>query len=433
MGLFDIFGGKKAAESAEAVAEKTAAQRKEQEMQEAMDSHADLEWPGFPKLNPVNIDTTEGAVMGETVSAERKEEVGEMIYDSNISPDSLRSLSNQELLFLLTALEVFQKKAPLPGFEDNHRKIYNELLGRIRDAEILYVLYDATTGYPFIDHGFANVYFEKEIAETAAKLFAKQFRNVNAREIKVENTDDTAAVKRGFFDYLYYIGIENLIVDNGAYRARFRRNEIVAAPGDWSGEDKSKNPVNPALNFAMLDFMAEMRWPVQYEKRDEVIKAKEMRMLSLIRTSNFIIPMQHEGPVETLEDGRLKFGKDSKFKFLMMNTQDGKQFIPVFTDAIEFGKKLRGSEWNAAVFRYQDILKFVADKDGVTINPEGQSVVLTKDRMIFLEAAGQQADQMRGIKPQGPLTAGKPSEDAAVMKALDQAMARMSEKKNDNE
>ena len=433
MGLFDIFGGKKAAESAEAVAEKTAAQRKEQEMQEAMDSHADLEWPGFPKLNPVNIDTTEGAVMGETVSAERKEEVGEMIYDSNISPDSLRSLSNQELLFLLTALEVFQKKAPLPGFEDNHRKIYNELLGRIRDAEILYVLYDATTGYPFIDHGFANVYFEKEIAETAAKLFAKQFRNVNAREIKVENTDDTAAVKRGFFDYLYYIGIENLLVDNGAYRARFRRNEIVAAPGDWSGEDKSKNPVNPALNFAMLDFMAEMRWPVKYEKRDEVIKAKEMRMLSLIRTSNFIIPMQHEGPVETLEDGRLKFGKDSKFKFLMMNTQDGKQFIPVFTDAIEFGKKLRGSEWNAAVFRYQDILKFVADKDGVTINPEGQSVVLTKDRMIFLEAAGQQADQMRGIKPQGPLTAGKPSEDAAVMKALDQAMARMSEKKNDNE
>ncbi len=433
MGLFDIFGGKKAAESAEAVAEKTAAQRKEQEMQEAMDSHAGLEWPGFPKLNPVNIDTTEGAVMGETVSAERKEEVGEMIYDSNISPDSLRSLSNQELLFLLTALEVFQKKAPLPGFEDNHRKIYNELLGRIRDAEILYVLYDATTGYPFIDHGFANVYFEKEIAETAAKLFAKQFRNVNAREIKVENTDDTAAVKRGFFDYLYYIGIENLLVDNGAYRARFRRNEIVAAPGDWSGEDKSKNPVNPALNFAMLDFMAEMRWPVQYEKRDEVIKAKEMRMLSLIRTSNFIIPMQHEGPVETLEDGRLKFGKDSKFKFLMMNTQDGKQFIPVFTDAIEFGKKLRGSEWNAAVFRYQDILKFVADKDGVTINPEGQSVVLTKDRMMFLEAAGQQADQMRGIKPQGPLTAGKPSEDAAVMKALDQAMARMSEKKNDNE
>ncbi|MBR4668948.1 MAG: SseB family protein [Butyrivibrio sp.] len=433
MGLFDIFGGKKAAESAEAVAEKTAAQRKEQEMQEAMDSHADLEWPGFPKLNPVNIDTTEGAVMGETVSAERKEEVGEMIYDSNISPDSLRSLSNQELLFLLTALEVFQKKAPLPGFEDNHRKIYNELLGRIRDAEILYVLYDATTGYPFIDHGFANVYFEKEIAETAAKLFAKQFRNVNAREIKVENTDDTAAVKRGFFDYLYYIGIENLLVDNGAYRARFRRNEIVAAPGDWSGEDKSKNPVNPALNFAMLDFMAEMRWPVKYEKRDEVIKAKEMRMLSLIRTSNFIIPMQHEGPVETLEDGRLKFGKDSKFKFLMMNTQDGKQFIPVFTDAIEFGKKLRGSEWNAAVFRYQDILKFVADKDGVTINPEGQSVVLTKDRMMFLEAAGQQADQMRGIKPQGPLTAGKPSEDAAVMKALDQAMARMSEKKNDNE
>lgn len=431
MGLFDFFGGKKAAENAEELAEKNAAQLKEKEMQDAMDAHADMEWPGFPRLNPVNIDTSDGVAMQETVSGERKEEVGEMIYDSNISPDSLRALSNQELLFLLTALEVFNKKAALPGFEDNHRKIYNDLLGRIRDAETLYVLYDSTTGYPFIDHGFANVYFEKEIAETAVKLFAKQFRNVHVRDIKVENPDDTAAVKRGFFDYLYYIGIENLLVDNGAYRARFRRNEIVAAPGDWSGEDKSKNPVNPALNFAMLDFMAEMRWPVQYEKRNEIVRAKEMRMLSLIRTSNFIIPMQHEGPVEVLEDGRMKFNKDTKFRFLMMNTSEGKQFLPVYTDAIEFGKKLRGSEWNAAVFRYQDILKFVSDKDGITINPDGQSVVLPKDRMMMLEVAGQQADRMRGVAPQGALNAAKPSEDAAVLQALDQAMARMGEKKSE--
>ena len=429
MGLFNLFGGKKAAESAEEEAVKNAAQKREQEMQAAMDAHADMEWPGFPRLNPVNIDSSDGVVMGETVSAERKEEVGEMIYDSNISPDTLKFLTSQELLFLLTALEVFQKKAPLPGFEDNHRKVYNELLGRIRDAEILYVLYDASTGYPFIDHGFANVYFEKEIADKAVRLFAKQFRAVSAREIKVENPDDTSAVKRGFFDYLYYIGIENLLVDNGAYRARFRRNEIVAAPGDWSGEDISKNPVNPALNFAMLDFMAEMRWPVQYEKRNEIVRAKEMRMLSLIRTSNFIIPMQHEGPVEVLEDGRMKFNKDTKFKFLMMNTSEGKQFLPVYTDAIEFGKKLRGSEWNAAVFKYQDILKFVSDKDGITINPDGQSVVLPKDRMMLLEVAGQRADQMRGTKPAGN-QAGANSDDAAVLKALDQAMARMNEKKD---
>ena len=41
----------------------------------------------------------------------------------------------------------------VPEFEKNHRKVYNELLSRIRDAKDLFVLYDMSTGYPFIDHG----------------------------------------------------------------------------------------------------------------------------------------------------------------------------------------------------------------------------------------------------------------------------------------
>ena len=429
MGLFDLFGGKKAAKQDELEAQNSAVQKKEMEMKSSMDAHAGMEWPGFPRLNPININSDDVS-MDETVSLERKDEIGKMIYDEDMAAESLKFLSNQEILFLLTALEVFQKKAPLPGFEKNHRKVYNELLSRVRDSETLYVLYDATTGYPFIDHGFANVYFEKEIADKAVELFSKQFRKVAVRDVKVENPDDTAAVKRGFFDYLYYIGIENILVDNGAYRARFKRSEIVAAPGDWGEDNRNKNPINPGLNFAMLDFMAELRWPVKYDKREEIVRAKEMRMLSLIRSSNFILPMQHEGPVEVLEDGRMKFGKDTKFKFLILNTADGKQFLPIYTDAIEFGKKLRGSEWNAAVFKYQDILKFVNDKDGITINPDGQSVVLPKDRMILLEAAGQQADKMRGTKTPSTATGADNSEDAAVQRALDQAMARMNENKD---
>lgn len=429
MGLFDLFGGKKAAKQEELEAQNSAVQKKEMEMKSSMDAHAGMEWPGFPRLNPININSDDVS-MDETVTLERKDEIGKMIYDEDMAAESLKFLSNQEILFLLTALEVFQKKAPLPGFEKNHRKVYNELLSRIRDSETLYVLYDATTGYPFIDHGFANVYFEKEIADKAVELFSKQFRKVAVRDVKVENPDDTAAVKRGFFDYLYYIGIENILVDNGAYRARFKRSEIVAAPGDWGEDNRDKNPINPGLNFAMLDFMAELRWPVKYDKREEIVRAKEMRMLSLIRSSNFILPMQHEGPVEVLEDGRMKFGKDTKFKFLILNTADGKQFLPIYTDAIEFGKKLRGSEWNAAVFKYQDILKFVNDKDGITINPDGQSVVLPKDRMILLEAAGQQADKMRGTKTPATATGADNSEDAAVQRALDQAMARMNENKD---
>ena len=62
-----------------------AAEKKEKEMQSAMDAHADMEWPGFPRLNPVNRESADAAAMGETVTSQRKDEIGEMIYDADLT------------------------------------------------------------------------------------------------------------------------------------------------------------------------------------------------------------------------------------------------------------------------------------------------------------------------------------------------------------
>lgn len=429
MGLFGLFGGKKE-DDKEQLLEQELASKKEESLKALKEAHAELEWPTIQRLNPINMQGAGEQVMEETVEYSRKEEIGQHIYDEDLSLDYIKELNEQELLFLLTAMEVYNKKAALPEFDKNHRKVYNELLDRIRNAEFIYVLYDNATGYPFIDHGFANVYFEEELSKKAADLFAKQFRSLSIRKCKVEEQLEGTS-NRGFFDFLYYVGIENIIIDNGAYRARFKRSEIVAAPGDW-GTNADKTPVNPALCFAMLDFVSEVRWPVNYEKRPELIKAKEMRMLQLIREANFIVPMQHEGPVEKLENGGLKFSKDTKFKFLLQKTKDDKQFIPVFTDGIEFSKKLHGTEWNAAVFSFRDIIKFVNDKDGIRINPDGQGIVVPKDRMVAIEMAAQQAELLKGKKPTTGAKGSK-SEDAAIQKTLSEALARMNEKKNDEE
>lgn len=85
------------------------------------------------------------------------------------------------------------------------------------------------------------------------------------------------------------------------------------------------------------------------------------------------------------------------------------------------------------MFKYQDILKFVQDKEGIRINPSGQGIVMPKDRMMAIEIAAQQAAIMRakaGVKPQQPQASASMSEDAAVQAALNQAMAKMNEKRN---
>jgi hypothetical protein len=434
MGIFGLFGNKKNEAEAEQERQEALNAKKEEALEQVKEAHKELSWPVIGRINPVNIKDSEGAVMEETVAKERKEEVGQLIYEEDLPTDTLKFLSGQELLFLLTAMEQFNKKAPLPEFEKNHRKVYNEVLGRIRDAEHLFVLYDKNSGYPFIDHGFASVYFEEDICKKAAELFGKQFRNLVCTKCVLEDKENPNS-RSGFFDFLYYQGIENLIIDNGAYRARFKRSEIVAAPGDWTNAGRPNSPINPPLNFAMLDFLEELKWPVNYEKRNDVLRAKEKKMVSLIRNSSFIVPVQHEGPAEMLSDGRIKLNKDSRIRFLVMKTQDDKQFLPVYTDGFEYAKLPKAKEWNAGVFRYQDILRFIQDKDGIRINPEGQGLVMTKERIMAAELEVQKAVAAKGAakapdlkvvpKPQ-PQNSGQ-SADAAVQQALNQAMAKMRE------
>ena len=309
MGIFSIFGNKKNEANAEEELEQLKEQQKASAVEEAKKAHEGMEWPVIRRINPINIKDAEGDMIDETVDSARKDEIGAMIYEEDIAPEYIKGLSGQELLFLLTTLEVFNKKAPLQGFEKNHRLVYNEVLGRIRDAEYLYVLYDQSTGYPFVDQGLGNVYFEQELAEKAAEIFNRQFRKLVARKCQIEDPNYKNGGKFGFFDYLFYIGIDNLVVDNGAYRARFKRNEIVAAPGEWNASQNRPEPINSALNFAMIDFLEEVRWPVKYEKRDDIIRAKEVRMLSNIRKAQFLVPTQHEGPTEVDENGRIKIGK----------------------------------------------------------------------------------------------------------------------------
>ena len=81
------------------------------------------------------------------------------------------------------------------------------------------------------------------------------------------------------------------------------------------------------------------------------------------------------------------------------------------------------------MFRYQDVIRFVQDREGIVINPLGQSVVLTKDRIMALEVAGKQAEMMRAKNQAGQVAAASTTD--AVSAAVSQAMAEM--RKEDNQ
>ena len=387
MGLFDLFGGSKKKEEEVAALDK---KRKEEaaikEKEEQIEAHKDLPWPHPVPISKIRASGQETEIIEDPVSANRKDEIGPLVYEEKISLDTLRFLTLPELLFVLTTQEFFNSRSKLNNFAENHRILYNELLNRVRDAQTIYCIYDNATKFPFVENGFAYIYLEKEIAQKVVEAYGKQFRNLSVKECPAR-PEGAGNTDKGFFDYLYYLGIERIIIENGRYRARFSRSEIVAPPNYI--DDNKKAPMNPQLRLAMLDFLSEARWPVKYEKRAQVVQTKEARMVALARAGRYIVPVQHEGPAEMMDDGRIKFNKDTKLRFPVMKTNNGKLFLPIFTDGIEFAKKFGREGFEGAVFKFSDILRFVQDKDGIAINPMGENIMLPKDKMMALEAASQ--------------------------------------------
>lgn len=392
MGLMDLFGGKNRAAEQERLLEEQRQQEHQRQVEQQKKAHENEPWPQIPRLNILNIKDTKLEVE-DSISAERKDEIGQLVFEPNLTADQITGFTVQELLFLQLTMTVFNRKAALTDYEKNHRVVYNELLSRIHKAEKFYVLYDKRTGYPLIDGGFAPIYLERERAEKAAELYKAQFRDV----LVMERDGEAAPLKENgarpiaFFDYLYYIGVENVVIDNGWYKGVVKRSEI-SAPMDWNSDPKKTPPSNPALAFAMTDYVSENRWPVKYEKRAEILQKKTDRMMLLIPKGRYIVPsrvvdVDPAAAPEVGPDGQ-KPTKQVQFPAVKVGE---KMYLPLFTDLFEYTKKFGKTDMKPVGFEYRNLLRFVTGGiEGLIINPNGQGIVISaeKARNLMLREAG---------------------------------------------
>ncbi len=379
MGLFDFFGRKRAEEEAAALE-----QQKEQQhiatVEEQKAAHAGLGWPKPFRLNLMRTNDENQASIEDPISEERKEELGQIIFEPRISLSEVSDLPTEELLFLLVTHEAYNRHAPLENYDQNHRVFYNELLDRIHEAEDLYILYDVATGYPFLDGGNVCVYLDKDHATRAVDLYKSQFRRLVAARRPGEGAPapENGPKPLPFFDYLYYLGMENIVIDNGWYKTFIKRGEISAPPS--FGKDPSQvPPASPQLAFAMTDFIGEMRWPVKYEKREEVTKRKLERVMALVPKATFLMPVQMVDAAAG-ENGQTR--KELRFPMIRNRakaTGAEIRFIPLFTDLFEYSKKFGNvRDYRPVGFPYQNLLQFLGGADGFIINPNGQGIVLPK-------------------------------------------------------
>ena len=349
-------------------------------------------------------------ILSDPLTPERKDEVGALVYEPTIKPDMLKELNLQETLFLEAALLIAHKQHPLDNYDQNRQVIRNHFLDMVRAQEKIYVLYDARTGYPLLDGSFVLMYLEKEHAEIAAKLYAEQMRSVKIIEVPgmaAEPAQLDGKIQMKIFDYLFFLGAENIVIDNGWYKGFLRRSEISAP--FYINEDPEKiPPYNPAISFALTDYVGELRWPVQYGKRKELLQAKFNSVMKLVPKGTYLLPSRnpdedaanageqnadgaaaeqtatptHDGMAETTDAATesAEAAKKNHRVQLPMVTLNGKNFMPVYTDIFEFSKKFANSGFRPTRADFQTISRFMGNYDGFIINPQGQAMVIERQK-----------------------------------------------------
>ncbi|SFG49196.1 SseB family protein [Oribacterium sp. WCC10] len=510
MALFDFLGGNK--KKAEAEQQKIEEQKQEQhdlQVKRQEEEHKDLQWPGImpinlfvrkpeekPHLTVVNgsagkDESETEAAAPETVkpaetsgseaeakeaeaealkfasqiedplSAERKAEVGRIIFEPEIKPDMLKDLSLQEVLFLEVALVTANRQKALDNYEQNHQKIRNQFLNLVRAAEKLYVIYDARTGYPLLDGGYAQMYLDEEHANIAARLYDEQLRRTRVIEVpgmsvNAERPDGKIQLK--IFDFMFFLGLENVIVDNGWYKGFLRRSEISAP--FYINEDPEKiPPYNPALSFALIDYVGEIKWPVNYGKRQEILQGKFNRIMQLVPKSTFIVPLRTEEEGKQAESNETTNDAPANPSDVPANTNaanektedadtatadaqknnhrvqlpviniNGKNMLPVFTDIFEFSKNFGETNFRPIRADFKAVNRFMPNYSGIVINPQGQGMVIER-RQAPAAPQGQAPQAPQVPKAQTPAAPQPQAPEKTPAEASDSNVISLNERRN---
>ena len=256
--------------------------------------------------------------------------------------------------------------------EHTERKYMTKLdfLKTLPKRECVYIIYSRLTNLPYAEcngESFDDEVFlftEEADALTRAKALTQD--KCPAVAVKVEQKD----MLKLFAD-LYVYGVIGLVVTAGKDVLRFQLSEIVRRPALSKLPENARPLENPSLQLSMMYYLQEARKPggVEAENADRVAELEEEMAVNLIR-ARYLLPIK-----EVELDGK------KATQLLMMRTKAGEAMVPIFSDAVEFGRFKKEQDLKAGVTDFEKLagMPLPENVKGFMLNPGGVGLVLTKE------------------------------------------------------
>lgn len=314
-------------------------------------------------------------VMVKQIPLERREELGAIVFKDKFEESDLDPLTIQEVIYVLVSVDHFNEESGVENYEQKCEMIDQILGKKLREAEVLYMTFDAATNFPFISQGCVEIYSEVEYAQEAVLHYREQYRNLSICEMR---KDDTRLPENmSLFEFLHLLGMENILIDNGRFKTVIERQVVLPLEEDDEKPILEKPVKNPALRHAIIEFFQEARWPVTYEERDQVLSQKEETMLDELKNATLLVPMMFEGEEVQGEKNQVVPQEGKNMMLPKLETEDHICFTPLFTDWTEFIKIYPKDKWNGMIISFADAMRISQDM-GVVINPAGENLIMNQ-------------------------------------------------------
>ena len=169
-----------------------------------------------------------------------------------------------------------------------------------------------------------------------------------------------------FLSECFSLGVNQLVFHENGTRFSVGLDKIVIRP-DYSKLPQEKRPlINPQLQLSVLYFIQELSRRIPEEKREqEHLKELEEELAANMAKAQFLVPIKLNEPLkpgEKLEPG--------KFHLTMVNTKEGKQFLPVFADVVEYSLFNKENQYQGILMTIENLRQLIKDPcKGLMLNP----------------------------------------------------------------
>lgn len=302
---------------------------------------------------------------------ERKKELEEryILSDNN---GEINQLDIQEIIYLYFLIVQKNKGNDNITKKEKSKKqfIFSSIIIKLITLDEFYVAYSAVTRNPHIDpDGHAWIFSKEEFAKEALEHYMQRMIMITIKKIKKED------MIQQFVEF-YRLGIKTILIDNGHYNTVIQRRDII------NEDEIAKNPItdNSELSFYITSFLQNIFTNNSFDGKEKLLGELEANMIKAVSEATFLVPVKMKNRKMLKDNEVTKIDSPEAVQLAVLTAEkDNTNWLPAFTDWIEFIKKYSKDEWNASLMSYTQLMDAAASCDGIVVNPGGAPLEINKE------------------------------------------------------